>query len=61
MKTTHNLQTRYAFAYRLFNVFHNDNIEEFLSTQKNFSYDIKIKSISVKKETLLYLFNIVFI
>ena len=28
-KTIYNLHKRYAFAYRLFNIFHNDNINEY--------------------------------
>ena len=56
MKTTHNLQTRYAFAYRLFNIFHNDNIDEFMSTYKNLEKEVNdYNKQFVKKEKNKYL------
>lgn len=58
MKTTHNLQTRYAFAYRLFNVFHNDNIEEFLSTYKNLENEINKYNEKFVKEEKDRFFNL---
>lgn len=39
-KTIYNLNKRYAFAYRLFNIFHNDNIDEFISTYQNLEKEI---------------------
>lgn len=39
-KTIYNLHKRYAFAYRLFNIFHNDNIDEFISTYEKLEDEI---------------------
>lgn len=55
-KTIYNLHKRYAFAYRLFNIFHNDNINEFIATYENLENEInKYNEKFVKEEKNKYL------
>ena len=39
-KTTHGLRKKYAFTYKLFNLFHNDIIDEFMLTYQNLEKEI---------------------
>ena len=55
-KTIYNLHKRYSFAYRLFNIFHNDNIDEFIATYENLEKEInKHNEQFVKEEKNKYL------
>lgn len=57
-KTIYNLHKRYSFAYRLFNIFHNDNIDEFIATYENLENEInKYNEKFVKEEKDRY-FNL---
>ena len=55
-KTIYNLHKRYAFAYLLFNIFHNDNINKFISIYKKLEDEInKHNEQFVKEEKNRYL------
>ena len=57
-KTIYNLHKRYSFAYRLFNIFHNENINEFIATYENLENEInKYNEKFVKEEKDRY-FNL---
>lgn len=57
-KTIYNLHKRYAFAYRLFNIFHNDNIDEFISTYQNLEKEIDKHNEKFVKEEKDRYFNL---
>lgn len=57
-KTIYNLHKRYAFVYRLFNIFHNDNIDEFISTYQNLEKEIDKHNEKFVKEEKDRYFNL---
>ena len=57
-KTTHGLRKKYAFTYKLFNLFHNDIIDEFMLTYQNLEKEIDKHNEKFVKEEKDRYFNL---
>ena len=57
-KTTHGLRKQYAFTYKLFNLFHNDIIDEFMLTYQNLEKEIDKHNEKFVKEEKDRYFNL---